>query len=142
MIEYLERAEHLLVTSVHAALRGRFAQIAREAKDAPATMRNRFKGERERLRLSFAGAKTADQIRGALADLWSRGGPNKDLQGNWRELLPLLRPDCWQLSRDLALVALASYQGASRLEEDGEDTDDQNSNGAADAVADHERRLP
>ncbi len=109
MTEYLERAEQVLVTSVHIALRGRFAQIAKEAKESPATMKNRFKGERERLRLAFAGAKTPDQIRGALADLWSRGGANKELQESWREVVPLLRPERWQVARDLALVALASY---------------------------------
>jgi CRISPR-associated protein Cas8a1/Csx13 len=121
MAEYLERAERLLVESVHIALRGRFAQIAEESSDTPATMRNRFKNERERLRLAFAGAKTPDQIRGALADLWSRGGTNRELQASWRDVLPLLKPECWQVARDLALIALASYQSASQLGEGGDD---------------------
>jgi CRISPR-associated protein Cas8a1/Csx13 len=94
-------------------------------------MRNRFRGERERLRLAFAGAKTPDQVRAALADLWSRGGTNRELQASWEQVLPLLRPERWQVARDLALVALASYQGASKDEEaeDAEDEEPNNTDG-------------
>lgn len=113
MLDNLEHAELTLVRSVHVALRQRFAQIADESEGAQATMKNRFKGERDRWRIAFAGAKTHDQIRNALADLWSRAGANKELREGWECLLPLLRSDRWQSARDLALVALASYQGKS-----------------------------
>ena len=110
MEQHLENAELALVKSVHQALRQRFAQIAEESKDVKATMLNRFDGERDKWRLAFAGSKTADQIRTALADLWSRAGSNKELQSSWAIVLPLLRADRWQSARDLALIALASYQ--------------------------------
>ncbi|MFP2912090.1 type I-MYXAN CRISPR-associated Cas8a1/Cmx1, partial [Pyxidicoccus sp. 3LFB2] len=111
MHPYLEQAEQWLVQSVHAALRQRLGRIADETRDNPATRHNRMDAERERLRLGFAGAKTAEQLRAALADLWSRAGTNRELQEHWKELLPLLRPEHWRTARDLALVALASYQG-------------------------------
>ncbi len=112
MHPYLGEAEQWLVQSVHLALRGRFKSIYDDTKESPkATRSNRFKGERERLRLSFAGAKTPEQVRAALADLWSRAGTNRELQAHWKDILPLLGPERWREARDLALVALASYQG-------------------------------
>lgn len=120
MLDSLEHAEHTLVRSVHVALRQRFAQIAADSKDTPATMKNRFNNERDRLRFAFAGAKTAEQIRAALANLWSLAGPNKELRNGWEQVLPLLRSDRWQAARDLALVALASYQGKSAEIDDDE----------------------
>lgn len=111
MIEHLEDAERALVESVHDALRRRFGQIAEETKTNPAARKNRWDGERERWRLAFAGAKTQEQVRAALADLWSRGGANASLQKHWTTVLPLLRIDQWRAARDLALVALASYHG-------------------------------
>jgi CRISPR-associated protein Cas8a1/Csx13 len=74
-------------------------------------MRNRFAGEYDRWRLAFAGAKTADQFRKALCDLFSRAGGNQVLQQRWQDVLPMLRTQNWQHARDLALLALCSYQG-------------------------------
>lgn len=117
MVESMEGAERSFIRSVHAAVRARFGAIASESGSVPATMKNRFGSERERWRLAFSGAKTPEQIRAALADLWSRGGSNPELREHWELILPLLRPEKWQEARDLALVALASYQG-QRPEED------------------------
>lgn len=117
MNETLDDAEKALVTSVHTAIRQRFGRIFQETEQLPAqTRKNRFAGERERWRLAFAGAKTHDQIRGALASLWSLAGPNQELRDSWQQIVPLLRPKHWQAARDLALVALASYRSASPLE--------------------------
>lgn len=111
MIEHLDAAEKSLVRSVHIAIRQRFGAIAEESKDNPATMKNRFESERDRWRHAFAGSKTPEQIRAALADLWSRAGTNRELQQSWEAVIPLLRAEHWQTARDLALVALASYRG-------------------------------
>lgn len=127
MNETLDDAERALVTSVHTALRQRFGQIAEETSSLPPqTRKNRFAGERERWRLAFAGSKTLDQVRAALADLWSRAGSNKELQSSWERILPLLRLRNWQVARDLALVALASYQSKA----DEKDLTQTNSNEA------------
>lgn len=77
-----------------------------------------MKREYERLRLAFAGAKTADSFRHALTDLWSRAGSNSVLKETWPQVLPLLSGDKWQLARDLALLALASYQGQKQEDVD------------------------
>lgn len=72
---------------------------------------NRKERQMQRWRLAFAGAKTADDFRKALTDLWSRSGSNPVLKSSWREVLPLIcDEDRWRLARDLALLALASYE--------------------------------
>ena len=106
-----DEGEALVVRAVHEAIRQRFGQIADDYKSNPVGMRNKFNNERERLRLAFTGAKTVSQARTALCDLFSRGGPNKPLQQTWQKILPMLRDDRWQHTRDLALLALASYSG-------------------------------
>jgi CRISPR-associated protein Cas8a1/Csx13 len=100
-----------LVHAVHHALRGRYGQIANETANQKAAMQNRFRGEYDRWRLAFSGAKTADQFRHSICDLFSRVPANKELQANWTEVLPWLDESGWQHARDLALLALASYQG-------------------------------
>jgi CRISPR-associated protein Cas8a1/Csx13 len=112
MTATLDEAERRLVAAIHTALRQRFGAIASENEGNLAAFKNRCQGEREKWRLAFAGARTHEQVRHALADLWSRAGTIHELQGEgWHALQPLLRPDAWEAARDLALVALASYQG-------------------------------
>ena len=94
-----------------------FGAIAAEAPN-PATMKNRFNGEREKWRLAFHGSKTQEQIRGALADLWSRAGANRELREKWPVVLPLLRAEHWRSARDLALIALASYSSREEASDD------------------------
>lgn len=128
MLNHLEAAELALVRAVHAALRRRFGAIADETHGNPATRKNRWTSERDRWRHAFAGSKTPDQIRAALADLWSRAGRNEELQEHWEAVLPLLRPTHWKTARDLALVALASYRGATKEEDavvNADDRDDE-----------------
>lgn len=129
MVEYLEESEQVLVRSVHDALRRRLGLISKETKDLPLqTRKNRWNSERDKWRLAFSGSKTPEQIRAALADLWSRAGYVAELQRNWELVLPLLRPATWQIARDLSLVALASYaktdrgeNGESDILEEGEE---------------------
>ena len=112
--------EEIIVHAVHEAMRCRYGRIAAENTQNQVTMKKRMSREYERQRLAFVGAKTADGFRYALADLWSRAGSNKVLQGAWSHVLPLLSNEKWQLARDLALIAMASYQGNIDPTEAGE----------------------
>ena len=103
--------EETIVRAVHEAMRRRYGRIAAENTTNPTAMKRRMAREYERLRLALVGAKTPDSLRHALADLWSRAGSNSVLREDWPRILPLFNSDRWQLTRDLALVALASYQG-------------------------------
>jgi len=111
-IPWEDRGESTVVRAVHEAIRRRYGQIAKENKGNPVAMKNRWSGEYDRWRLAFAGAKTPDQFRRAICDLFSRAGINSVLQKEWQDLLPMLDASRWQLTRDLALLALASYTGA------------------------------
>lgn len=102
--------EKLIVQAVQEAMRMRYGQIAQENKSNPVGMRSRMERFRERLRISLAGAKRESDFRFALVDLFSRTNGNAVLQQDWPTILPVLRKD-WQLVRDLALLALASYEG-------------------------------
>ena len=110
-----QEGEALVIQAVHKAIQQSFGRIRDEtdgksAKPPSQATKNRWDRFREKLRLSLAGAKTAAQLRFALADLFSRGGTNPVLQEGWQKVLPVLRSD-WQLARDLGLLALASYAG-------------------------------
>ena len=118
------QGEGIIVRSVHEAVRCRYGRIAAENKQNPTGMRNRMNREYERQRLAFAGAKTADALRHALADLWSRAGSNRELQKAWPHVLPLLSNEKWRLAQDLALLALASYQGQGHENIDLTDVED------------------
>jgi len=97
-------------------MRRRYGKIAKENESNPIARKKRWSNEYDRWRLAFAGSKTADQFRRALCDLFSRAGVNSVLQEEWQELLPMLASDRWQLTRDLALLGLASYTGTGAKE--------------------------
>jgi len=110
-ITWEDRGESAVVRAVHEALRLRYGRIADENRGNPGTMKNRWRGEYDRWRLAFSGAKTSEQFRHSLCDLFGRAGINRVLRDQWPEVLPLLDASRWQLTRDLALLALASYKG-------------------------------
>lgn len=111
-IAWQDEGEAAVVRAVHEAMKKRYGQIANETQSNPAARKNRWKGEYDRWRLAFAGAKTAEQFRRSLCDLFSRGGLNSVLQEHWQGVLPMLNSSRWQLTRDLALLGLASYTGS------------------------------
>ena len=107
--------EQLVVEAIHQAMRRRMAQIRSETDGNTSTVlsratKNRWERFRERLRLSFCGAKKEDDVRFVLMDLFSRAGNIPALRGEWQHVLPVIRQD-WRLARDLGLLALASYAG-------------------------------
>lgn len=113
--------EQLVVAAVHEAIRQSLGRIredtdGKNAKNLSQATKNRWERFREKLRLDLAGAKTSAHVRFAITDLFSRGGSNSVLREGWQKVLPVLRSD-WQLTRDLGLLALASYAG--RGETDG-----------------------
>lgn len=120
-IPWNDTGESTVVNAVHESIRRRYAIIASENKNSPGAMKNRWKGEYDRWRLAFAGAKTSEQFRRSLCDLFSRAGVNSELQQNWQTLLPMLSDARWQQTRDLALLGLASYSGKGAKEIDDAD---------------------
>lgn len=119
----LRPSEARLIETIHDAMRRRFAVIYDENKTNTDARRNRQTRQRERWRLEIANARTAMDVRRAVADLVGRESSNPTLQKSWREVWALLNDASqWELVRDLALIALVSYLPRTREEgaEDGE----------------------
>lgn len=111
--DWEDQGQKKLVEAVHDAMRRQFYMIWKDAAGNNAAYRNRLDRQMQRWRLAFAGAKTPDDVRNALTDMWSRSAPNDVLKRAWSAVLPLLCNDAhWKLNRDLALLALASYGGS------------------------------
>jgi CRISPR-associated protein Cas8a1/Csx13 len=150
-----DEREKRLVEAIHDAMRRTFAAIARETgynykKKADANSNdhvywNRRNRQMQRWRLEFAGARTPDDVRRALGSMWSRAvlvpaspefpstAPNKVLRDSWPDLLPIFCDESrWQLNRDLALLALASY-GSRKADQTG-DGDGDDGNGSRDPI--------
>lgn len=121
-VEWNDQGEKAIVQAVHQAIRQRLGQIAGENKGKTGTMKNRMQGEFDKWRLAFSGAKTPDQFRKSLCDLFGRAGINPVLKEHWTAILPWLSSATkWQLARDLSLLALASYTGTGAKEIEAEE---------------------
>jgi CRISPR-associated protein Cas8a1/Csx13 len=117
--------EKLVVQAVHEAIRQSLGRIREEtdgktSKTISQATKNRWERFREKLRLELAGAKTPGHVRFTLMDLFSRGGANPVLQGQWQKIIPIIQSD-WQLARDLGLLALASYAGKGETNDSNSD---------------------
>lgn len=116
-----KRADHVFVEAVHDAMRNRYGALAAQAKKRGE--RIPFDREFERMRVGLMRAKNAQTLRAEIADMFARGGLNKTLKREWPEILPLLTAEDWQRTRDLALLALASYSGKGAEEIEKAETD-------------------
>jgi len=69
------------------------------------------------MRTALVRSKNAETLRETVVDFWSRAGTNEGLQGDGLlKLLPLFNEKNWRRTRDLALLALVSYQPQSEEE--------------------------
>lgn len=109
-----------LVLAVQEALRSRYGKVASDKNIAEAGMKNRLEGEYEKWRLAFSGAKTPEQFRFSLSDMFCRARTSSELKSHWEKITQLIMQD-WQLARDLALIGLASYKGKEG-ESEGDNT--------------------
>ena len=116
-ILWQDQGEGAIVRAVHEAMKRLYGRIAKDYEKNPVGRGNKWKRECERWRLLFAGAKTSDQLRKAFCDFMSRAGMNSVLQEHWSVVLPwITSTEKWQLTRDLSLLALASYSGTGAKE--------------------------
>jgi CRISPR-associated protein Cas8a1/Csx13 len=114
--QFDDEACRRFVEVCHEAWRRRMGQLGERTRRESTDFGSLVKKEFVRQRTAFAKCKNAATLRQEVTDFWSRTGPHKLLDG-WQDLLPLLDGARWQEARDLALLALASYQPASKEEE-------------------------
>jgi CRISPR-associated protein Cas8a1/Csx13 len=114
-----DERERILVRACHEAWRRRMGRLGERARREGVSFSDLVGREFERLRVGFTRCKNASTLREVLTDFWARaGGPIPDLASGWKEILPLLKDNNWKKTRDLALLALASYQPESKEEDD------------------------
>lgn len=115
---YGDESERLFIHVCHESWRRRLGKLGQRATSENASFSALVKKESEKLRTSLARCKNADTLRQTVVDFWSRAGANELLRGEGLvKLLPLFDDDSWKKARDLALLALISYQPQSQEEE-------------------------
>lgn len=114
---FAEEREQAFVRACHEAWRRRLGQLGERARREGASFHALVTREFERIRVALARCKNATTLRETVTDFWARaGGPLPGLQSGWQGILPLLGEKHWRTAKDLALLALASYQPASTEE--------------------------
>ena len=96
------------IHSFHEALRKIYAKIYSRTKkgDVP-----RIEREYERIRGELSRCYDQQSLEDFLSDFLARAGLNAALYEQWEEILPLIFSEIdWRKTRNLALIALASYK--------------------------------
>jgi CRISPR-associated protein Cas8a1/Csx13 len=115
---YGDESERLFIHVCHESWRRRLGKLGQRATSENANFSGLVKKESEKLRTSLARCKNSETLRQTVVDFWSRAGANELLRGEGlARLLPLFAEDNWKKARDLALLALISYQPQNKEEE-------------------------
>ncbi|HAN45889.1 MAG TPA: type I-MYXAN CRISPR-associated Cas8a1/Cmx1 [Cyanobacteria bacterium UBA8156] len=105
-LEWTER-ERQFVQACHEGISSSYGQLANRTREGEAIPFDKFN---VRFRTSLSRCKNAATFREFMADFWARSGYVPTLRQHWNDLMGLVLED-WRKARDLALLALASYQG-------------------------------
>lgn len=111
---YDDDSERAFISVCHESWRrrmGKLGERARKESLGDSGFKRLVRKEAERLRTALAHSKNAETLRETVVDFWARAGANEALQGEGLlRLLPLFNEKNWRKTRDLALLALISYQ--------------------------------
>lgn len=111
---YENENERLFIDVCHESWRRRMGKLGQRALSENTNFSALVSKEREKLRTSLGRCKNAGTLRETVVDFWSRGGANEQLQGGGLlKLLPLFEEKIWRKTKDLALLAIISYQPRS-----------------------------
>ncbi|MHC5674846.1 type I-MYXAN CRISPR-associated Cas8a1/Cmx1 [Nostoc sp.] len=116
-----DEREKLFVKACHEAINYTYGQVADKTKAGEIP---NFERVTVKFRTGLTRCKNSDTFREFITDFWSRSGRIPTLQEHWEELMEFVMADKnWKKSRDLALLALASYKGKGISHEDNADED-------------------
>lgn len=116
---YDDESERLFIRVSHESWRRRLGKLGQRASNENTNFGALVKKEAEKLRTSLARCKNAETLRETVVDFWARAGANEGLRGEGlKTLLPLFDEKNWKKARDLALLALISYQPQTAEEEE------------------------
>ena len=98
------------IRAFHEALRKIYAKTYDEKKSKKENQ-SRIEKKYESIRSELTRCYDQQSLEDVISDLISRAGWNGELRKIWTPILPLIFQDIfWQKTRNLALIALASYQ--------------------------------
>jgi CRISPR-associated protein Cas8a1/Csx13 len=104
-----DERERQFVQTCHEAIYYTYGQVAKNTKSGEDP---NFDKVTVRLRTGLGRCKNAGSFREFITDFWSRAGNLPTLKNHWQELMQfVMQENQWKKSRDLALLALASYPG-------------------------------
>lgn len=110
----LDESKRLFIEVFHSSWERRLGKLGQRARDermGDDGYKRLVRNEAEKLRTSLARCKNAQTLRGTVVDFWSRAGANELLQGSGlNRVLSLFDETSWREAKDLALLALVSYQ--------------------------------
>ncbi|MBF2063533.1 MAG: type I-MYXAN CRISPR-associated Cas8a1/Cmx1 [Calothrix sp. C42_A2020_038] len=122
-----DEREKLFVKACHEAIQytfGKIADVATKRGESP-----NFDRETVRIRTGLGRCKNSETFREFITDFWSRAGKIPTLQKHWEELMDFVMSDKnWKKSRDLALLALASYKGKGDYNQSKQDVNEVDNN--------------
>jgi CRISPR-associated protein Cas8a1/Csx13 len=125
-----DEREKLFVKACHEAIKFTYGQISQQAEKR-GELPN-FDRATIRIRTGLGRCKNSETFREFITDFWSRAGKLPTLQKHWEDLMEFVMLEKnWKKSRDLALLALASYKKADDSNQDKGDAeeDDDNTDG-------------
>lgn len=98
--------------------RRRLGKLSSRAQSGESSFPALVKRESERLRTSLTRCRNAETLRETIVDFWARAGMNTQLRGEGLvDVVHLFDEPNWRKARDLALLALISYQPQSPEED-------------------------
>ena len=108
---YDNENERLFIDVCHESWRRRMGKLGQRASSENTSFSGLVTKEQEKLRTSLGRCKNAESLRETVVDFWSRAGSIEQLRGDGiAKLLPLFDEKNWKKAKDLALLALISYQ--------------------------------
>lgn len=121
---YENENERIFIDACHESWRRRMGKLGQRASSENTSFSNLANKEREKLRTSLGRCKNAETLRETVIDFWSRAGSIEQLQGGGlAQILPLFDEKNWRKAKDLALLALISYQAPEEKEITNSDTE-------------------
>lgn len=106
--QWNDPAKKLFINACHEALRRIYAKLYDRTSDSEYVQIER---RGIRIRSELGRCKNAITLRKFMSNFFSEAGQIPTLQNHWEDLLPIITGEVdWRLTRDLILLALASYK--------------------------------
>ena len=125
--QFEDQSHIFFIKACHEAFKKTYAKLYERASE---TQYVDIAQKNLRVRSELNRCKNAESFRHFLGEFFAKSAPNSVLEEHWEELLPVLTGMTdWQCTRDLFLLAMASYpsiEGAERRKAKQEN-DDSNS---------------